>query len=450
MSDPIPQEYWRDAAWAINALRRRGIAYRLARRYYRGDHRLSFASPRFRSAFGRLFREFSANLCEPVVDIVADRLHVIGFEDGDGDPAAGVSDQARALWDMAEMPLVADEVHHEALITGDAYVIVWPSDDGVGVDIVAQRAEECIVRYGPTGQPRYAAKWWWDEDSERGRLTMYYPDRLVRAATTGRVKEPAELPQSLDQYQLLAADDPDGPGIVPHAWGTVPVVHFGHKAGRGSLGVSCLQSVVPVQDALNKALLDALVGSEYVALPQRWATGVESDTEDDLVAGVDRLITSTSADSRMGQFPGADLPGLVTWIDSFREDICRITGTPRHLLLATAGQPPSGEALKVAEARLVARAEGCARRWGPRWAQVVSLGLRMIQEPPDRTLLTLWAPAASRSERELAETAEVKAAAGVPWRQRMRELGYSEADILQMEDDLEEERARAVDHGAVP
>src|SRR3954467_11104819 len=86
-----------DLKWALRALTCRQEAYARGAAYYAGDHPLQVASLKFRSAFGGLFREFADNLADPVVDAVADRLQVSGFDVEDA-PAAQASEAAWALW----------------------------------------------------------------------------------------------------------------------------------------------------------------------------------------------------------------------------------------------------------------------------------------------------------------------------------------------------------------
>src|SRR4051794_15623027 len=52
-------------------------------RYYDGDHRLAFATSKFKEAFGELFEAFATNWCGLVVDVCAERLRPIGFRFGD-------------------------------------------------------------------------------------------------------------------------------------------------------------------------------------------------------------------------------------------------------------------------------------------------------------------------------------------------------------------------------
>src|SRR5690348_4566631 len=54
--------------------------YMIFAQYYVGNHRLAYASEKFRNAFGRLFQAFAANLCPRVIDTIADRLNITGFQ----------------------------------------------------------------------------------------------------------------------------------------------------------------------------------------------------------------------------------------------------------------------------------------------------------------------------------------------------------------------------------
>jgi hypothetical protein len=63
-----------DLELAIYKFRGHGAKYGRAERYYAGEHDLSFATEKFQTAFGALFREFAMNLCPAIVDAVKDKL----------------------------------------------------------------------------------------------------------------------------------------------------------------------------------------------------------------------------------------------------------------------------------------------------------------------------------------------------------------------------------------
>src|SRR3954467_8014211 len=72
---------------AIEQFRASAARYAKTERYYRGDHDLAFATEKFASTFGSLFREFAINLCPAICDAVHDKLRIAGFSINVGTPA---------------------------------------------------------------------------------------------------------------------------------------------------------------------------------------------------------------------------------------------------------------------------------------------------------------------------------------------------------------------------
>lgn len=445
-----------DATWALEELARRRSTYALRWAYYDGFHRLAFASERWRTAFGDLFRSFAENLCQVVVDTMVDRLEIHGWKDADEVP----QDAAVELWRSQPMSRVAGEVHLEAAVAGDSYLLVWPArPPAFGPVFWPQPAHTMVVRYGASSpfEVELAAKAWLERTRvegrmvERARLTLYYPDRLERYATRGR--SPLGIPVRFDAF--VPHEDDDGPAIVPNAFGVVPVFHFANATGPGRPGRSELSQVIPLNDALNKAVLDALVAAEFHALQQRWATGLELEI-DPLTgkpkqpeAGADVLWTNPDPDGRFGSIEGGDLTGLLALADRFVMAIARVSSTPAHRFLLGSGQWPSGESLKTAEAPLVAKVKDRQDGWAWPWGAAMGLGLRMAGLPPDAPLLPVWGPAHSRSEREEAEVGEIRARSVSSRREELRRMGYDEDEVERIVREAEEEAAGAVDRGAV-
>lgn len=443
-----------DARWALQQITARAPAYKLARDYYDGRHRLAFATEKFRQAFAGLFHAFALNLTAPVVDAVHERVRIEGWglTDGTDEAADGAPLEASALWSMDQLGMMASEVHREALVTGDGYVIVWPGLDG-GPVWHPQVAEEMVCRYDPErpGRITFAAKAWVSAETGRARLTLYYPDRLERYATAGKVG--AGLPEGIETFEPYA--DHQGAPVVPNPWGVVPVFHLPNRAGVGRRGSPEHVQAIPVQDALNKTVLDLIVGGEFQSLPQRWATGLElpTDANGEPVApkaGPGRLWSYPDPEARFGQFEAADLRQLLEVKGDFSSDVARVTGTPLHrFMLVGDGNWPSGEALKTAEAPLVAKVETRTEVWGAVWGWAMGLALRMAQLPADRPLRPVWRSPASRSQLEDVTVAEAKVRLGVTREQALVELGYSREEAAAMVSASEEERARAVDRGAI-
>jgi SPP1 Gp6-like portal protein len=454
--------------------------YGLYEDYYEGRHRLAFASEKFRNAFGRLFRCFRANLCPPVVDAVADRLAITGFEVDveDTEPQEGArpadvrrrrrelreaaqaqvhEQHIRQVWKANRMDYNAGRVHLQALRDGDAYVIVWPDpDDAKRPLIYAQDCKRVRVSYDPErpGQIRWAVKAWRDEDSihpkdmacgvrasARYRLTLYYADRIEKYITKTRHQQ---FPDRMSAFEPLEVPGEAWP--LPNPYERVPVFHFANNASTGESGASELRDVIPLQDALNKGIMDLMAAMEFVALPQRWATGIEVTYDENgkpispFTAGVDKLWMVGSTDVKFGDFTQADLSQFSGVINDFRMDIARISGVPLHYF-ALLTDPPSGEALKALEARLVKKSLDRQRAFGSVWADLVRFCHRIQGHPEEIQFRAVWEDPAPHSEREHAETLLLKKQLGVPRRQLLREAGYSEEQIEEFDVERQEEGA---------
>lgn len=426
----MPEQY-PDIARALKQMRARATSYKLLADYYDGNHRLAFATDKFRSAFGVLFRAFADNLCPSVVDAVADRLSVTGFtiEHGPEDAAAA----AWALWKANRMDRRAGEVHTEALRSGDAYVIVWPDRDGKPT-IYPNDGAAMTVGYDPEmpGAILWAAKAWVIDDG-RLRLTLYYPDRIEKYGTASKAQEIPETATAFTPFEIEGE-----PWPLPNPWLQVPVFHFGNNAGVGRFGRSELVDVIPLQDALNKAIADMLVAMEFVALPQRWATGLEVDIDEatgrpkaPFIPGADRVWTVGDPDTKFGQFAPADLAQFLEVQKGFRQEIATVSRTPIHALIPPTGNWPSGESLKTSESPFLAKIADRQIAFGDGWEDVILFALR-IAGGPDAQLVTEWKDASPRGELDALNALLLKEQLGASRRQLLGEAGYTAEEIDRM------------------
>ncbi len=444
-------EQYPDIAAALAQLRARLTDYTLYHSYAGGRHRLAFATEKFQTAFGSLFRAFADNLCSGVVDAVADRLIVTGFAVEQGPESA--ADDAWSIWTANRMDLRAGEVHMEALTAGDAYVIVWPDAKG-NVTIYPQDTANVTVRYDPEtpGRLLWAAKVWLGDD-KRFRLNLYYPDRIEKYATRGASE--ASLPESSNGFVPYEVPGESWP--LQHDYGRVPVFHFANNGRVGRFGRSELADVVPLQDALNKAIADMLVAMEFVALPQRWATGLEVEIDETtgkprapFVPGVDRIWSVASEEARFGQFDPADLGQFLEVQEKFRKEIATVSRTPLHVIVPPAGQWPSGEALRSAESAFLKKVRDRQIAFGNVWEDVMRFTLRVAGKP-DAVLSCQWEDPTPRVALEMVQVALIKQQLGVSQEHILAELGYSPQEIVQMQEEADaatNTAARAYNRGA--
>jgi hypothetical protein len=158
--------------------------------YYEGDHRLTFATAKFREAFGHLFSAIADNWMQLVVEAKAERLEVQGFRFG-REPSAD-----QAAWDIWQANGLDAEhklVHNEAIKLGEAYWLVEPGQGDDPPRITSEHPCQTIVAHAPGDHRRRLAalKKWVDEDAY-AYANVYLPDgRTTRAAPTISAKSPS-------------------------------------------------------------------------------------------------------------------------------------------------------------------------------------------------------------------------------------------------------------------
>ncbi len=423
---------------AISLIRASSLAADKPQRYYDGNHDLAFATEKFKNTFGTLFREFALNLCPVICDAVRDKLRVTGF----GRMSNGFSRDAEitpegvthTIWNLNRMSTRAGSIHKEALVCGNAYLLVWPDSLGRAA-FHPNRASQVAVKYNEDdpGRIDWAAKAWTDAET-RIRLNVFYPDRIERFVSKARseaLPEPKEM--------LPFADAGRGSDVISNPFGVVPVFHFANNADLGSLGRSEIEAAMPVQDGLNKSVLDMLVAMEFAAFRQRWAAGIEIDYDADgkavapFESGVEHLWIAGNPNASFGDFDAAQLDQFLKVKDSFRIDMASVTGTPLHYFLQNNAGLPSGEALKKSETRFIAKVRDRQENFGQVWADAMAFALR-IEGVEGAELITQWEDPSPVSDREFLENILLKRQIGLPVKNALLEAGYGAADVAQMSD----------------
>lgn len=414
---------------AIDAFRAddgRAARYDLYARYYLGDQDLAFATPKFETTFGRLFRAFAYNRCASVVDAHTDRLQVTGW-DGPG------ADAATALWNDNRMDSRQGELWAEVMTAGDGALIVWP--EGANGErrptIWPQEARHVRFFYDDErpGVVTLAAKRW-ERHDKRTRLNLYFPDRLEKYVS----RQPG-APEHGQGYEAFL-DDGDEGGVVRYDWdgGVVPVFPFANNARTGRPGVSELRAIVPLQDALNKTLTDLMVAEELGAYPQRILIGL--DTERDastgqavqaFQSGVGRILTLADENVKLAEFQAVALQQFVAIAEFWEKAVSRASKVPIHYL-SLSGDFPSGRALRTAEAPFVAKLEDRQRAFGPVLAGAMALALR--QGGVTAAAEPVWKSAAPLSEEDALDIALQKKAVGIDLLTILTDMGREDAEAI--------------------
>ena len=443
-----------DLDWSVGQFQEseRLRKYSLYWNYYEGNQRLAFATEKFKESFGNLFREFAENACPAVVDSLVDRLKLIGFRSNKatqqevqipslvpGSPPRkriAVSDPTgQAAWDIWTknyMDLRSKDVHREASMMGDSYVIVWPGDEDYP-EIWPQLANEMSVQYNPNkqGEIHRACKRWFDPIAAVWRLNVFTSDGICKYESK---KTTHGFPSQAADFILT--DE------ITNPYSRIPVFHFArgteHRFGR-----SDLKDVVPIQDALNKSVMDMLIAMEFASFKQRYIIGMEVDVDEETGQprdatmrnyGADRMMAIPNEDAKVGQFDATDLGQFLRVQEKFWASIARVSGTPLHYFFITQGDFPSGEAQKAAEARFSTRIEDSQVGFGNVWESVMEFALELSGEQYDEELefSSIWSNATPRSEAELADTAIKKKSIGFSRSYLLKEFGLSDKEVDEM------------------
>ncbi|GAA2294022.1 hypothetical protein GCM10010149_47450 [Nonomuraea roseoviolacea subsp. roseoviolacea] len=390
--------------------------------YYEGRHQLSFAAAKFREAFGPMFEStWADNFASLVVDSVAERLQVDGFRFTD-DPEADAD--ALDIWQRNGLDADSDAAHTDALVTGGSFVTVWGDSEGKPV-IVPESAHEMVVSYVPGSRKviRAALKKIDDEWGDT-HATLWLPNRVYASTyTTGR-------------------EDWDDFTEAPNPLNRVPVVPLLNRPRLNGKAVSELKRIIPLQDAVNKVMVDALIASEMGAFPMRWAVGLPLEEDENgkpkpppFEVALDKMIHSEDPETQFGQFAVADLSNYVRLIEAIIQHIASVSRLPVHYMLQQSGQPPSGANIKSAEAGLVAKVKQRQRTYGEAWESVMRLAFAVLDDPRQdaHQAETIWRDAEYRSEAEHIDALLKLKTLGVPQRQLWQDAGYSPAQIERFE-----------------
>ena len=406
--------------------------------YYDGEHKLLFASEKFREAFGGLFRELADNWMAVIVDAVEERMNIDGFRFG-ADPEA--DPDAWETWQRNQMDAQSQLLHNELLVTGYGYELVWTDDDGKP-KITVESPYQCIVAHqaGDRRKRRAGLKQWVDDDGYATAF-VYLPDAIHRFRSLA--KQDSQTAQIEGASVAWKRWEPDGAEELANPSGAVNLIPFYNRPrlSRPGIGRSEIEDSIPVQDAINKHCADLLVAGEFGSFRQRWATGLELDRDDkgNKINPFRNLPGSIWADegtdppATFGEFGETNLENIVAAITMWVQHLASQSRTPPHYLNASADRL-SGESIKAAETGLVAKTKRKFRYVGEDHEEGMRLAFAMVGDPRANEVHaeTVWADPESRTESEHIDSLVKKQSLGVPWAQLMEDAGYTPPQIARM------------------
>ncbi|MGV8883454.1 MAG: phage portal protein [Rhodoglobus sp.] len=392
-------------------------------KYFEGRQPAAFLSPKSQEALANKLRVLGVNFPKLLVNSVAERMQVTGFRAIGEDTA---DDALWRIWQANDLEAQAHLAHVDSLTYGRSFVIVWSGPETPRVTV--ESAKQMTAIYDPaTGVVRAALKKW--TDGKTHYAVVYEAEQITRFAGNENALRTTE--------------------VIPNPLLEVPVVPIVNRARLLDFsGSSEMGDILDLTDGLAKVMSDAMVSSEYYARPRRWVTGLEIIEDDDgnpvnpFSDELGRVWQSESPETKFGQFDGSRLDGYGDLSAVITQQIGAVSGLPPHYLGLNGDQPPSADAIRSAEASLVAKVIGKQRTYGRSWAKVADLIEKVRTGSNSRDFETVWASPETRTPGQVADAAAKLAGIGVPLAAVLADpLGYTPSQIDQI---MQAQRAAAL------
>lgn len=418
--------------------------YKSFRAYYDGEHDVMLTDRQKKFLELTVHQNFKANLCPMVVDELERRMIVRTFDAEGNLDLGGHKGILWRWWRKDGMDADQSDTHLSAVRDGDSYVIVsWNHEERrpeFAHNLAYDGVEGVRCHYSDeTGKVAFATKRWLVNDPMQPdlgtvkRLNVYHPDRVERLIADGT-----------NDGQWYGYTKDGLPAVLPWVdrFGQplgVPVFHLKHKPAGYRWGKSILEDVIPLQNGLNKALVDVIAAADTTGFRLYWATGTDMTDENDEPIGIHpgSFLTSTAPEARFGFIPGEDIRPIIEVVDMFKVSIAQVSETPMHLFQVS-GQNASEGAQKQQEVAMINKAEKWGRAVGNFWENCMQMAIKLsnVNEgtnyPQDLILQTVWEDAEVRDKtqrrKEKAETAKVWTDAGASIEEAARAAGMTEEE----------------------
>ena len=326
-----------------------------------------------------------------IVDSLEERLDVEGFRMTGHDQG---DDRLWSWWQANRLDEESSLGHIEAFVQGSAAVFVGANEDDPTVPIITVESLNGVRVFidQRTGKVEWAVRIYEHDDNGSPVRAAVYRVGYTR------------------YYVALNGQGWKLESEVFHDLPIVPVVPLVNRSRLGDrTGRSEMHDVIPITDAACRTLTNLQGAQEMLAVPQRYVLGAdESDFVDaegnkktTWEAYLGRFLALGNPDAKIGQLADADLRNFTEVINHYARLVSALSGLPPHFLGLATDNPPSADAIRSSEARLVKRAERRARAFEESWEQVMRLSLLVVDgKLPDgaHRMETIWRDPATPTE----------------------------------------------------
>lgn len=345
------------------------------------------------------------------VDVLEERLDWQGWTSESGN-VFGLDD----VYTANGLDVDASSGHLDALIAGTGFVIVGKGDTGEPDPLITVESPNRVTGEWDARLRRLSSALSVDEThpltADVTEVTLYLPDANVRF---GR-------PSKGSGWQELGRDD--------HGFGRVLVAMLPNKvrASRSEGRSEITRALRGYTDMAVRTLLGMDVHREFYQAPQRYLLGAEEHMfkkgDGSTATGWETVMGRMLAVPRdedgelpqIGQFNPTSPAPYLDQVRGIAEMVSAEAAIPPTYLGFKTDNPPSADAIRAMEARLIKRAERRQATFGRAWREVGALALlvRDGEVPADYASIGLkWRDAATPTRSAAADEAVKLVGAGV-------------------------------------
>jgi len=326
--------------------------YQIYDAYYNGDHEVDIP----RKVKAALESELGtvSNYCRVVVDTAVDYIcgGEIGIEVKSDERYQDAASEAEAL--LYEVYEANQLLYEEMLKTltimgkkGDVFLKLYIEDNEIKVR--ALRPDICFPRYRSDDYKDmlYCAVKWFDEEGDEENLSHLPFTKGERIGWKAQVFRP----DVVEYYELGETEETeysqwDLVDTVPNRLGFIPIVHMKNTVDDLEFGVSDLQVMTDLQDALNKTITDMLLTMDNQAFQRMFIFGGQTQKGHEISMEPGMITEVPSEDGKVQVVQAADISPFIESMKEILDQICTVTSIPRFGF-PKSGAQVSGYALRV-------------------------------------------------------------------------------------------------------
>jgi hypothetical protein len=419
--------------------------------YYRGVHKLRFASDEFADYFSKRYHGFSDNWVQVVADAPVERLTVTGIQ------AAG-TDTADAdtweVWQRNDLDSESQLGFISSVLGARTFMLVWGDPQNPDTPCVTfEDASSAIILYEPGSRTRRRAalKRW--QDGFHEQATLYLPDevwKFTRAPQNVIIKPPLLAAADEEVREWLPRNTGNEPNPQRNPMGVVPMRELPNRPMLVDEPNTDGAGTVALQDVVNLLWAHLLTASDFASLRQRVIMGAELpkipilDNNGQKVGErpvplenfiQKRILWLEDPNAKISDWAAADLKAFTDVIEVAVGHIAAQTRTPAHYLIGKMVNL-SGDAMAAAETGVVKKAQEKQLWYGAGIRGAAELIALARGETAKAKAMAagrvLWADAESRNLAQLTDSLLKLRQIGFPFAFLAQRFGLTPVEVAEL------------------